>query len=171
MDNISEQLIKINKTGKDHAKLALIWCGAFVVVFLLVWLALNYSSFIGFFFLFIAGTMFGAYKLSSMLEIEYEYIVVNHDMDIDKIVAKSNRKRLVSVKLNEVQEFGIYDKERAKKLANRNFDDRFFCCNDYDEAYYLTVKHPKKGMILVVAAMNDRTRTEALKSIPRTAVM
>lgn len=169
MDNISEQLIKITKTAKDRLAVCFIWLFAFLLVFVLVLIAMKNATFISLIILFIAGVMYGGYKLTSLFDIEYEYIVVNKDLDIDKIVAKSNRKRLVTVKLNEVQEFGLYDDEAKKKLANRTFDNKFVCCNAYDEAYYVVVNHSKKGMVLVIAAMNERTRTEALKSIPRAA--
>lgn len=169
MDNISEQLIKMNKTAKDYFILGSIWCVAFILVFFLVLLSMRLTQFIAFLVILIAGVMYGAYKLSSMRNVEYEYIVVNRDMDIDKIVSRSSRKRLVSIKLNEVEEFGLFTEQRASALANRSFDGKFICCNASDEAYYLTYKHPKKGMLLIIMAMNERTKTEALKAIPRIA--
>lgn len=169
MDNISEQLVKINKTPKEYFLLGLIWLTAFVFVFFTVLVGLN-SPLFSLMFLLCIGIMYGAYKLSGLLNVEYEYIVVNRDMDIDKIVAKSSRKRIVSIKLNEVSDFGKYTPEKAKKLEVRHFDQKFICCNASDDAYYLTYKHSKKGTILLVLAMNERTKTEALKAIPRTVI-
>ena len=170
MDNISEQLVRINKTPKDLFLAGSIWVCAFFLVFLFVVFGLNNSYFLGFMILFSVGVIFGAYKLSKMLNIEYEYIVINRDLDIDKITAQSSRKRLVSIKLNEVLEFGEFTVQTAQKLANRHFDEKFICCNPGEAAHYLTYKHPKKGMVLLVIAMNERTKTEALKSIPRTVI-
>ncbi len=170
MDNISEQLVKINKTSKDYFILGSIWVGAFLLVFISVWFGMQVPTFISLLFLICVGVMYGATKLASRLNIEYEYIVVNRDLDIDKIISKSSRKRLVSIKLNEVLDFGKLSPEKAKKLDTRHFDQKFICCNPGDEAYYLTYKHVKKGMILLVLAMNERTKTEALKTIPRTVI-
>ena len=170
MDNISEQLVKINKTPRDLFLAGSIWVGAFLLVFLFVLFGLNNPAFFTLLFLLCIGVIFGAYKLSKMLNVEYEYIVVNRDLDIDKITAQSSRKRLVSIKLNEVSEFGEFTAQKAQKLANRHFDEKFICCNPGDAAHYLTYKHPKKGMVLLVIAMNERTKTEALKSIPRTVI-
>lgn len=170
MDNISEQLVKINKTPKDYFLLGSIWVGAFVLIFCFVLLGLNLPTVISFCFLFCVVVMYGAYKLSSLLNIEYEYIVINRDLDVDKITAKSSRKRIVSIKLNEVLEFGKFTVQNAEKLATKHFDQKFICCNAEDEAYYFTYKHAKKGMVLLVIAMNERTKTEALKSIPRTVI-
>lgn len=170
MDNISEQLIKINKTPRDLLIVGGIWFAAFLLVFLFILLGLNYAAFFAFLILASLGVIYGAFKLSSMLNVEYEYIVINRDLDIDKITAKSSRKRIVSIKLNEVLEFGEFTKQKAESLANRNFDQKFFCCNEGEDAQYITYKHPKKGMVLLVIAMNERTKTAALKSIPRIVV-
>lgn len=170
MDNISEQLVKINKTPKDFFLTGSIWVAAFLLVFCFVLFGLRNPAFVALMFLVCIGVIFGAYKLSKLFNIEYEYIVINRDLDIDKIVAESSRKRIVSVKLNEVSDFGEFTVEKAKHLENRHFDEKFICCNPGDTAYYLTYKHPKKGMVLLVMAMNERTKKEALKSIPRTVI-
>lgn len=171
MDNISEQLVKINKTSKDYFLLGSIWVGAFLLVFFSVFVGLKVPAFISLLFLVCVGIMYGATKLAARLNVEYEYIVVNRDLDIDKIINRSNRKRIVSIKLNEVIEFSELSPEKAKKLDNRHFDERFICCNPGDDAYYIIYKHAKKGTVLLVLAMNERTKTEALKSIPRTVVV
>lgn len=168
MDSICEQLIKMKKSAKDYALLTAIWVGAFVLVYALVLLSLKYTALMGLLIVAVFGIFYGAIRLSKMLSVEYEYILVNHDMDIDKIIGKSSRKRIVSVKLNEVEEFGRYDDNKAK-LASRRFDNKYFFCNADDEAYYLVVRHSKRGLILVVTAMSERTREAALKFIPRIA--
>lgn len=170
MDNISEQLVKINKTPKDLFLAGSIWVAAFVLVFCFVLFGLKNPAFFSLLFLLCIGVIFGAYKLSKMLNVEYEYIVINRDLDIDKITAESSRKRIVSIKLNEVSDFGEFTAEKAAQLANRHFDEKFICCNQGDNAQYLIYKHPKKGMVLLVVAMNERTKSEALKSIPRTVI-
>lgn len=167
MDSICEQLIKIKKTIKEHALLTLIWVAAFALVYILVWLSLKYVSLMGLIIIASFGIFYGAAQLTKRLSIEYEYIFVNHDMDIDKIIGKSSRKRMVSIKLNEVEEFGAYDDAAKAKLASRNFDAKFFCCNADDAADYIVVRHAKKGLLLIVVALNQRSKDAALRFIPR----
>lgn len=169
MDSICEQLIKIKKTFKEHALLTLIWVAAFAVVYTLVWLSLKYVALMGLIIIASFGVIYGAAQLTKRLSIEYEYIFVNHDMDIDKIIGKSSRKRMVSIKLSEVEEFGAYDDTAKAKLAHRNFDAKFICCNADDNAEYMVVRHSKKGLVLIVVALNQRAREAALRFIPRTA--
>lgn len=169
MDNISEQLVKIKKTSKDAVLTIGIWVVAFLLVYCLVSVGLNIPNLFAFAMLFAVGAIYGAFKVTKLLDIEYEYIVVNRDMDIDKITAKSSRKRIVSVKLSEVQEFGLLTESKAKYFEQKNFDEKFLCCNADDEIYYMVYKHPKKGLVLIMLAMNERTKAEALKSIPKFA--
>lgn len=44
------------------------------------------------------GSLYGGYILITNMSVEYEYIVTNGEMDIDKIIAKRRRKRLITVK-------------------------------------------------------------------------
>ena len=169
MDNISEQLVKIKKTPNQAVFTVLIWVLAFLVVYALVSIGLKIANIFMFMVLLAVGAIYGAFKLTKMFDVEYEYIVVNRDMDIDKITAKSSRKRMVSVKLAEVQEFGLLTESKANAFKNKNFDQRFVCCNPDDEIYYMVYKHPKKGLVLIMLAMNEKTLTEASKSIPKFA--
>lgn len=53
--------------------------------------------------LLIAGAWYGAYLLISSRKIEYEYIVTNNELDIDKVLAKKGRKHLVTVDIQAAQ--------------------------------------------------------------------
>lgn len=42
------------------------------------------------------------------MSVEYEYIVTNGEMDIDKIIAKRRRKRLITVNARTFERFGPF---------------------------------------------------------------
>ena len=91
MDTFFEQIIPVKKNGKAAAAIIGIWLAAFIVCFLLI----MFMPFLGTFSLLLAaGALFGAYKLCTRFNLEYEYIVTNGTMDIDKIINKSSRKRI-----------------------------------------------------------------------------
>lgn len=50
----------------------------------------------------IAFAWYGAYLLMSMQNIEYEYILTNSEIDIDKIMSKKARKRIASFDFKEI---------------------------------------------------------------------
>ena len=53
--------------------------------------------------------IYGGWKLLSGFFIEYEYILTNFDLDIDKISNQAKRKRLCTIDLHTVTEIGKVD--------------------------------------------------------------
>ncbi len=160
MDTFFEQIISIKKTGKTVAALIGIWLAAFVVCFLLF--------FTGFFdmltFLLIAGVLYGAFKLSGLLNIEYEYIVTNGIMDIDKITNKSSRKRVLSFELQTVSRIEKYN---PSLLNSVNSKDVLIACNQDDKDAYLMVSSTEgKGTNYLVFAPDERLRSAVVKFVP-----
>ena len=107
-----EYLIKRKKDGKQIAIISAITAGAVVltgVLFVLVFafaLATAGTSFGSFVFsiglVLIAMVWYGAYLLYNMQNVEFEYILTNSALDIDKVLAKKGRKSFVSFDFKEV---------------------------------------------------------------------
>lgn len=160
MDTFFEQIISVKKTGKAVAALIGIWLAAFVVCFLLF-----FTGFFGMLtFLLIAGVLYGAFKLSCLLNIEYEYIVTNGIMDIDKITNKSSRKRVLSFELQTVSRIEKYN---PSLLNSVNSKDVLIACNQDDKDAYLMVSSTEgKGTNYLVFAPDERLRSAVVKSVP-----
>ena len=45
----------------------------------------------------------GAYKMSSKYSVEYEYILTNDELDVDRVIAKKERKRLLTVSVRKFE--------------------------------------------------------------------
>ena len=103
MDRFSEQLVTKQSTGKDMFLRGLYLAAALLLVAAFVF-------FLGAFGLWIlvialsAAVVWGLVWLIQGTFIEYEYIVTNDDLDIDKIIGKRKRKRLITVSLRSVKE-------------------------------------------------------------------
>lgn len=71
----------------------------------------------------IALLFFGVWLLHKKLSVEYEYILTNDELDVDRIVAKRSRKRLVTVSVKNFDEFGqvednsIFKRKREFKVV------------------------------------------------------
>lgn len=91
----------------------------------------------------IAGVWFGVYKICNSRSVEYEYIVVNNILDIDKIMAKKTRKRLVSIDIKNATLMAKVDDTEANGVIlnpprrvriydysplNKNMDTYFVDC-------------------------------------------
>ena len=88
-DVFKEQIVKRQSTIKDTAIRVCLW----ILVAVLGFAASTYlGPQLGLLVLFGAG--FGAFFLMSFLNVEYEYIFTNGELDIDVIYNQSRRKRL-----------------------------------------------------------------------------
>ena len=71
----------------------------------------------------IALLFFGVWFVHKKLSVEYEYILTNDELDVDRIVAKRSRKRLVTVSVKNFDEFGqvednsIFKRKREFKVV------------------------------------------------------
>jgi len=114
-DVFKEQLVKKAVTGKDTAKRFGIVALAVIVVFICTSIPV-----IGQFWIFIAAAAgFGAYFFISRLNIEYEYIYTNGELDIDVIYNKNNRKRLFSSDIKQFEIMAhVQDTAHTREMSN-----------------------------------------------------
>lgn len=96
-DVFIEHMVKKLPTAQSEGRKLLIVLGGIVLV-LLPFIV----SFLGINILMISpvvlvGVIWGGRTLLRRESIEFEYIVTNDDLDVDKIMAKSSRKRLISI--------------------------------------------------------------------------
>jgi len=110
MDVFMEQVVKKEPTNRD--KMLGIWLklSAFAFAFGLVLASIAFFPYIAPLALFVGFlAIWFAFKLEKKLVIEYEYAFTNGELDVDKIVAKSKRKRLCSVHLGTIKAFGKWN--------------------------------------------------------------
>ncbi len=96
MDLFMEYLVQHKRTGKDFLIIFGIIAAAFVLLALST-LLLLVPAVSGIWLLIAAGIVFFAYKLINRTSVEYEYILTNNELDIDRINAKSTRKRVANI--------------------------------------------------------------------------
>lgn len=107
-----EYLVKRKKTGIQKAIIAAVIAGG-VVVSLAMFAVIYASAFalagtqLGSFafsigLVLMALLWYGVYLLISMQNVEYEYILTNSEMDMDKVMSKKGRKHLVSFDFKEI---------------------------------------------------------------------
>lgn len=163
MDTFYEQIISVKKTGKSWAAVVGIWLLALIVMAVSLLLMCTIFSFIAV-FLF-AGAIYGAYKWSSRFSVEYEYIITNGTVDIDKIMAKSMRKRMLSFNLSDVSRLEKYN---PAAQINGKFSSKIIACNQNDpNAYLMVASIEGNGDALIVMAPNDRMKGAMVKFLPK----
>jgi hypothetical protein len=115
---------------------------------------LPFGSFVG--MLGIIGLVYLGYKLFMKYDLEYEYIYLNGEIDIDKIIAKSDRKRIITVKCTDFEKFGIYDANDSQ-IKNIQVDKSFnFSSNTGAKQYYAVLKHREFKKTLIIFEPEER---------------
>jgi len=155
MDTFFEQIVSIRKTTKTLFAVLGIWLGFFAIATVLWILATTVLTlFMSFIVLGIFVLGYLAFRLTKKFSIEYEYIITNGCFDVDKIIAKSSRKRIMSFEISNVE---AVEKFNPNSMPTREFKEKLFACNlDDPNAYYMIISEEDKGTRLLVFAPNER---------------
>jgi len=146
MDTFVEQIVTKRRDGRDMGIIGLILFGMFLIITACVY----FFIYLGMFSLIIiAGAGYGAWFLLSSRNVEFEYSVTNGDIDIDTIIARRKRKRLVSVSGSKLESFEPYD-ETA--YASRKFDRTVMAAQSPKDKglWAFTYRSKKNGHTLVI---------------------
>ena len=132
MDIFHEYLVERKLRVTDFFWSALICIAALVLIIL----SLPYLAF-GITAVFDAAAVYFAYILISRFKVEYEYVLTNSSLDIDKIYAKRKRTRVCETDVKKFDVFApVGDKEFASE-ENKRADVVVDCSTGYDkDAYY-----------------------------------
>lgn len=151
MDHYNEQLITKKTDGRDILLRVLIGLGTLAVVGVIIaaMLLFNFLPLI----VIAAGALYLSYLLFTGTFTEYEYIVTNNDLDIDKISGRRKRKRLITVKLNGVTEWGEYNGGEGSGV---NATVMASDASGYN-AWYLLAETEKYGKVMVIFTPNEET--------------
>ncbi len=161
MDTYYEQIIERRKTGSEKVIMGVtVALGVIGIIILLYTAFVTISSpFTIVFFLLACAFGYSILWFISRSHVEFEYSLTNNCLDIDRIIAKSKRERLIEVDCTEFTEFGEYDKN-AERLGNLNFDTIVHACNRHGDAIcYFVIKHQKFGNTLVLIQPNEQIKT------------
>ncbi len=103
----------------------------------------------------IVGTGWITFILLRLENVEYEYIITNNEMDVDKIQGKSKRKRLATVDLTAISSLEKLDpankpdeQGRVRILAAANMKS--------DSTYVAKLKHSELGDCILYFTPDER---------------
>ncbi len=102
MDIFCEYMVKRKKTGMDLLYEAVCLFVALCLSALIF--VIFFGRIMGFEVFLIAGVWYLAIRFLGKTNIEYEYTLTNNILDIDRIMAKKTRKRVITIDFAEVEE-------------------------------------------------------------------
>lgn len=159
MDTYAEQLVIKQTNSSDQMKKFGIIAGGILITGLLIFVTIYYMPIA---IIAAAGAAYGAYWLLTGMNIEYEYIVTNGSLDIDKIIAKRKRVTLLSVDVKEFTDFGSYVSH------NDNFEGTTILAVGDEEPYFADFKNEQYGMARLIFSPNEKILQCIKPYLPRT---
>ncbi len=158
MDHFSEQIIK---QTLDTKRLLIILAAVLAAVAIcavaalwFVWLFLPIAAFCG----------FGIYWVSSSQSWEVEYAVTNGDIDIDRIIARRERKTIVRVRGDKITALLPI----ASLNSQQKFDRVVMAARSSKTATWFFTYQGKKGSTLVVFEPNEDVLKALMNGLSRT---
>lgn len=171
MEVFIEQIVRKRRTFADTL-IVLALAVASVILSMFLFLLSAKFSMLGTIFIFaIAAVFYFAYILATSRNLEYEYSMVNHEIDIDKIMNQKRRKRLITLNVKKMEAFGKkgrgadYEKyisdSSVKKIyacADKTADNVFYAVYFNEGTKYMLIFSPKQEIVDMIVKFNPREK-------------
>ena len=146
MDSYIEYMVKRAKKPLDY----LLVLGVLLIGFAVAFLSISFIPVPTLMLIIVVGTIYLAYKLVARINTEYEYLIVNYEMDIDKIMGGKTRKRIDSVNLRRIDAFGFLDGADGQKYLKNSSYKKVDVCADKKNggAFVIYSKNSVNHMLL-----------------------
>lgn len=160
METVREQLVKRPAQQSDIFVKYGSWAGAPILIFAAFMLLVPLGG------LFVVAAtlltmliLWGAYYISGLVNVEYEYCIAGAEFSVDKIINQSKRKTLCSFNLKSA--VGFY---KTKKQIS---DATVISAESYGDVYTIEYNDPKYGRTIVYFSPDERTLEMITPYLPR----
>ena len=162
-DVFKEQIVKRKPTFKDTLIRVCLIVLVVLIFFVMIMILGEFAVIIT------AAAGFGAYYLMSFLNVEYEYVFTNGELDIDTIYNKSRRKRMFSAKVNDFELMAhVEDNNHAAAFGTvqdtRDYSsgvhgpDTYMCLLNYKGKKTKLIFEPNEKMLKAIAGSITRRK-------------
>ncbi len=169
MDVFIECLVKRKNTGKTITLKLLIVLGVIVFSLIMFLFCAAFASVSFVFLLLIAGSVYGAWWIFGRFNLEYEYIITNGEMDIDKIMGKQNRKRLITINFRDIEIMAPMGGEHKREFENQSIPKTIDASvlKDAPGNYFIVTRNQKQGLVRLIFTPDERVIKSAQAVAPR----
>lgn len=113
----------------------------------------------------------GDYYLFQTFDVEFEYTYVNGELDFDKIVAKSRRKRMLSVDVHKLEMIGPKGACQLDSLRNSKYKSYDFSSNNEEHTIYEMYIRTENELLQIYFEPNQNM-LEAMRQLgPRKVIL
>lgn len=156
-DVFVEQLVKQKTLPKNKLIKLGVWLLAIFLFVVFTMLSLYIGQLGG---IIAVASLVGAWYLSAMFNLEYEYIYLNGEIDFDRIMGKRTRKRIFTIRVSSFNDFGLYSPtmEQSKYDVKYNFAE-----NLSETDYYITFVNKDNKNCILFFSPNEKLASELTK--------
>lgn len=158
MDIFVEEIVRKRKTFSDIIKVLGLVLAATIIAAIVFTVVLPMAPQFGSgLFLLVILAYYGAYWLATSLNLEYEYSLVSHEIDVDKIMNRKKRKRLTTVDIKKVDAFGYRDSnnhEYQKFLGDISIKKIYACEDKSAENFFVVYFEDSVKKMLIFSPTN-----------------
>ena len=170
MDIFVEHIVKHKRNLKDNLIAVGVILAAIILGAVLLLLSFGFGlPQIG--LLLVAGVFYAAYKIATFTSVEYEYILTNNELDIDKIMARTRRKRIMTIDFKSIELCApVNDSEYKHELEDKSITINYdFTGQGYNPAYFI-ICDGEKGRMRVLFEPTEKIIENASKFNPRKVI-
>ena len=151
--NFSEQLVVRDMQSSDMIKRILIIGATAFLSLALFFLGMMFPTWFFVLWTFAVGVIYLGYRTFTLTFVEYEYIVTGNELDIDKIMARRKRERLITVKLSKFKSIA-----KSDEFVPSSDDATVVLAYGTDcEDWCAEVEHDSIGNVRLCFSPNKRT--------------
>ncbi len=166
-DMYSEKLVKRKPSSRILAIKAAIATVTMFLAYLAFYIFSSSLELVGFMPVAVAAIIFVGWKAFTYFNVEFEYTVTNGALDVDKIVAKKSRKRLVSVPAKNIELLAPYTDEYRGRYENGTFKETIDAReSETSQAWFLIGDSQKNGRVRILFEPSERMLYIFEKNIP-----
>lgn len=155
MDGIVEQIVRRKGGLKHKLIIAIVIIALIFVACISLYIALYFRMLMTLGILFFAFSAYVAWYVLFIQKVDFEYDFISGDLHIDKIVANRKRKRIVTFKVNRIEDYGnLSDLEIDLKTVSKVIKASM---TEYgDDVKYAIVHTDKYGRSLILFSPDER---------------
>lgn len=163
-DIFNEQLVARKPNKKDTYKKI----GIIILLIITIVIVINIPAIRAFNLSITMALVILVFFIFKRMNIEYEYIFTNGDLDIDKIINRNKRKSILSINVREFKIMAPINSKDYNKELNA-YDKKYdFSSGEISDATYVVIYNKEHKRIRMIFEPNEQL-LKAIKSyIPRT---
>ncbi|MGN0159870.1 MAG: DUF6106 family protein [Lachnospiraceae bacterium] len=161
-DNYVEQIVTCRPPkSAGFIKVGLVVCCVLSVLFILI-------PYVGFFLT--AGVIVFTVIIFRSFDYEYEYSFMGGELDVDKIIQKSRRKRMNTFDFNRMELVAPIDSQEALRMEHGNYKTFDYTSNMPDARVYVGYAMCNNELVRICFEPNDKMLKELEYISPRKVI-